>query len=145
MVSRANYIFSALGVNPAQTDEPIFIMISKSEIMIKTAALLKWNKLGIGIFADETGCVTAPAELGTKSAWSSSNPSDLVLYSLAVILVLLVILLAGYKVTRQRFVSLHHDQSQTVRKHSIVIRLGFKETDTNIFFHKLSKLSNLLN
>ena len=62
---------------------------------------------------DETGCVIAQAELGTQSGWSSTPTSSVVLYSLGSLLLLLVILVAGYKVSRQRVVSLHQDQSQS--------------------------------
>ena len=63
--------------------------------------------------SDETGCVAAPAELGTQSGWSSTPTSSVVLYSLGFLLLLLILLGAGYKVSRQRVVSLHQDQSQS--------------------------------
>lgn len=65
--------------------------------------------------SDETDCVTPPPEMGRKSAWSQTDTSDLILYGLLVLLVVVVVSVLGYKVTRQRFVSLHHDQSQPVR------------------------------
>ena len=68
--------------------------------------------------------MTAPAEMGSKSAWRSSQTSHIVLSSLAVLVLLAVVSVAGYRVARQRFVSLHQDQSQTVRTQFIVIRLG---------------------
>ena len=76
--------------------------------------------------------MTAPAELASDSSWSG-NTEDIILYTLAVLLVLLIVLVLGYRVTRQRFVSLHQDQSQTVRKHFILIRLLYKETHRGIF------------
>ena len=62
--------------------------------------------------------MVAQAELGTRSGWSSTPTSSVVLGSLGSLLMLLVILVAGYKVSRQRVVNLHQDQSQSVRKDS---------------------------
>ena len=63
--------------------------------------------------------------MGRKSAWSQTDTSDLILYGLLVMLVVVVVSVLGYKVTRQRFVSLHHDQSQPVRKPLILTRVAF--------------------
>ena len=77
--------------------------------------------------------------MGSKSAWRSSQTSHIVLSSLAVLVLLAVVSVAGYRVARQRFVSLHQDQSQTVRTEFIVIRLGVSNWWRTFSFSNFSK------
>ena len=67
--------------------------------------------------------MVAQAELGSKSGWSSTPTSSVILITLGSVFLLLVLLAAGYTVSRQRVVSLHQDQSQSqpVRKDSTEI------------------------